>query len=119
MCLKPGLSEIQWKKDRAVWGSRLGLEKREETWEGDMEGISCFKEGCFCQLGRERMEKRWEVRSGGSGSRVREWGREAEATEEKGLRRRKQRWDRDSVGMIMAVGFLIVEHQTAVGNPYF
>jgi hypothetical protein len=32
-----------------------------------MEGISFLREGCFRQLGRERMEKSWEGRSGGSG----------------------------------------------------
>lgn len=30
--------------------------KRIETWEGDKEGIRFLREGCFCQLGQERME---------------------------------------------------------------
>lgn len=32
--------------------------KREVRWEGDMEGIMDLSEGCFCQLGWERRERR-------------------------------------------------------------
>jgi hypothetical protein len=81
-----------------------------------MEGSSFLREGCFCQLGRERMEKSWDGRSGGSGWT---WSAGREAMEEKGLRRRtKWKWRRGSPGAIMAAGFLILAHRTAVRNPF-
>jgi hypothetical protein len=81
-----------------------------------MEGIRFLREGCFCQLGRERMERSWDGRSIGSGWR---WSAGREATEEKGLTsRRKWKWRRGSPGAIMAVVFLILVHRAAVRNPF-
>lgn len=71
--------------------------KREKTCDGDTEGISFLREGCFCQFGRERMKESREVRwtDSGSGS-----GGRQEVMEEK-----KQRFLSEMIG---AVSFLII-----------
>ena len=95
-----------------------------------MEGTSFLRDGCFGQLGRERIEKSWVGRSGCGGSGFGFgfgfgswwwwcWSTGREEMEEKGLMgRRRCKW-RDSTGWLrMAVGNLIFEHRTAVRNPF-
>lgn len=71
--------------------------KREKTCDGDTEGISFLREGCFCQFGRERMKESREVRSTDSDSGS---GGRQQVMEEK-----KQRFLSEMIG---AVRFLII-----------